>query len=90
MDYLWLSFWFNFVSLLDFVGLSYIRVVRWSLYCRALQPKINPHQKVGANARGDNDYGVEKKVCYLGLREDASVLSKIVGIVVRNRVALQF
>ena len=80
MDYLWLSFWFDFVSLLDFVRISLVfRVVLWSLYCRALQPKINPHPKVGANARGDND-GVERKVCYLGLREDASV-SKIVGTV---------
>ena len=42
--------------------------------------KINPHPKVGANARGDSDYSVERKVCYLGLKEDASV-SKIVGIV---------
>ena len=41
---------------------------------------MNPYPKVGANARGDNDYGVERKVCYLGLREDASV-SKIVGTV---------
>ncbi len=37
------------------------------LYCRALQPKINPHPKVGANARGDSDYSVESRVCYLGL-----------------------
>ena len=70
--------WFNFVSLLTFVGLSCRSLI--FVLPRALQPKINPYPKVGANARGDNGYSVERKVCYLGLREDASV-SKIVGIV---------
>ena len=39
-----------------------------------------PRPQGGAVARGDRGYNVERKVCYLGLREDASV-SNIVGIV---------
>ena len=78
---MWIIFGYLFGLTLFHYWISLVfHVVLWSLHCRALQPKINPHPKVGANARGDNDCGVERRVCYLGLREDASV-SKIVGTV---------